>query len=1269
MIMSKTKYNTNILSWNIQSTNTIIGSKFDDPEFCKILLQHEIICLQEVRQCVKLPGYRAYNNTHDHGKHGGVSILVKNDISDGICMIKTPVPDIVVCKMKQSFFNLSSDTYIVNVYAKPANTSSATSVTSGIDTLHELDSLINDLLSRGEVVLCGDFNARISNELDFIIDDEDSTDSYLPLPIDYVPDNVPKRNSQDQRVNSYKRPFLELLTNNGIHILNGRTLGDFAGKFTCVQLTGSSVVDYFVASPKTRHLVNHLTVMPFTIFSDHKPLSLSIRFNCILTKRSELSDEFSKAPIRYKFCEKNKEAYIAIQSVQDMTNIVNEISTKTYNNNSDGTYKLNRDLTKYLQTIADKTLTKTKHTSNKSVNKKPWFNIKCREGKRLTQKAARILSDFPDSDYLRQNYYKVKKQYKVILKSNKSCYFDNLNADIENGKVLNWKQFKRLKQNKSTTEHFDSLDMRNFEIFFKNLYSNNHSTISTLDRQKLLQEADRVNTEVTNAHIDCSSDSPFNILNHEISHAEIITSIKSLKNGKSSSDDLICNEMLKNLSDNGIKILHKLFNKCLETGSYPWNNSIISPLHKKGNKENPDNYRAIAISSTIGKLFSTLLLERLIKFRNVNCPDPSNQLGFTKGAQTYDHVLTLHTITSKYRKLRKKVYAVFVDFRKAFDSVCREALFYKLSNLGISGNFYNVLRHMYSHSTAQIKLSNHISNKIPINKGTEQGHPLSPDLFKIFISDLSPLLEQASCPELMGKIVSHLLWADDLILLALDPITLQTQLNILDSFCKQWGIDINIGKTKSMIFNGHNKESYNFYLGNKTIDLVDTYCYLGFNIHNSGSFTHARHALRLKAMRSLYGLKNTINKTKLSHRSLCTLFDTLIKPIMLYGAPIWCPSMSIINSLGKLLSVNGGNLNNIATDLPRKISLLNCEKVHLHFLKWSLGVHRRSSNIGSWGETGRYPLIYECINLTLKYIKRLNSCGENTLVGLAYKEQQASNLDWYRNIEPILEIDSSYTTDRVTLYKNNAKHSSHNCTSDQIENTASTMQSFITYKGTKKYLSHCQNIKSTISQQFTPHIITKSLKIHFKTIWQCAKSSSPKLEFYNHIKSDFDKEPYLEHVNNFYDRANLTKLRISAHELQIESGRYKNISRENRLCKWCRISTGSEMVESEDHVLYDCDLYSIVRQQHLQTISDLVGVPLTGVNFMSLLRPDLNDTSHTLNHFDRDHPDDTASTLPSTTLVTREIARFVTHIFKLAKNISVSSAPPISVFPCISVQH
>ena len=116
---------------------------------------------------------------------------------------------------------------------------------------------------------------------------------------------------------------------------------------------------------------------------------------------------------------------------------------------------------------------------------------------------------------------------------------------------------------------------------------------------------------------------------------------------------------------------------------------------------------------------STILLNRIIEFKNENKPDPINQLGFAKGAQTYDHIFTLNTITSKYKKLKSTVYAVFVDFRKAFDSVCREGLLFKLAKAGITGKTFDIIKDMYKKSTGQIKLSGFLSEKLDINKGTE----------------------------------------------------------------------------------------------------------------------------------------------------------------------------------------------------------------------------------------------------------------------------------------------------------------------------------------------------------------------------------------------------------------------------------------------------------------------------------------------------------------------------------------------------------------------
>ena len=250
------------------------------------------------------------------------------------------------------------------------------------------------------------------------------------------------------------------------------------------------------------------------------------------------------------------------------------------------------------------------------------------------------------------------------------------------------------------------------------------------------------------------------ILNNPITSSDLSKATKNLKKGKSCSSDSISNEMLQNLTPLCTKIVLKSFNHSLISGLYPWHTSIITPIYKSGNPFSPDNYRAIAVGSCMGKLFSSILLDRLLHFKNLYCPDPKEQLGFTKGAQTNDHVFTLKTIIDKYTKKNKvRLYACFVDLRKAFDTVCRDLLLHKISCLGITGNFFNCLSDMYKNSIARIKISKLLSPNINIDRGTEQGHPLSPDLFKLYIQDLSSLLQSTDdFPMLADVVISHLLY-------------------------------------------------------------------------------------------------------------------------------------------------------------------------------------------------------------------------------------------------------------------------------------------------------------------------------------------------------------------------------------------------------------------------------------------------------------------------------------------------------------------------------
>lgn len=457
---------------------------------------------------------------------------------------------------------------------------------------------------------------------------------------------------------------------------------------------------------------------------------------------------------------------------------------------------------------------------------------------------------------------------------------------------------------------------------------------------------------------------------------------------------------------------------------------------------------------------------------------------------------------------------------------------------------------MYSNSKAHIKLAGHLSNEIPILKGTEQGHPLSPDLFKLFFKDLSPLLESDNCPSIMESVISHLLWADDLVLLALDPTTLQNQLNNLSEYCKHWGVDINMDKTKLLIFNGTRSTTKNcqakiddLNIDNTKLQRVYSYCYLGIDISSTGSFKIALKNLKVKAVRALMSMKRTIDRSAISYKACCTLFDALIKPIILYAAPIWTPSLAVIKLMGKEQNWLS-SLSTNSVPLDTKLASESLERVHLKFLKWALGVHSKATNVGVWGESGRTPLIYSCIKATLKYYHRLKNLDDNSLVSLAFQEQQLNNLDWGTNIKNIIN--------------NNV-------------NVISTGNGPVLAPTSSTQRNHDINPK-TISEIMI-NLVNKFIKC-----WENRKLTASKLSFYNKVKSNFNRESYLDDSNNFKARSSLTKLRISAHDLKIETGRYAQQPREARTCDWCYTVLQNNVVEDETHFLLNCDLYSDQRR-------------------------------------------------------------------------------------------
>ena len=838
----------------------------------------------------------------------------------------------------------------------------------------------------------GDFNARTANCTDILdahLDPISFTDSQCS-----ENDNIPSRTNRDTKINSKGKPFIEMLETNDLVILNGRTLGDIFGEFTCYKHNGCSAVDYICVSPLIYHKVSKFEVKNLSHISDHCPISTTINIGLHSKLLSDpQSFKFEDAPMGYKWSKTDTDnsvkKFTEAQKNPVIQSMINTLHTKSVENKEDVEF-MNSELIRLYQKIASLSLKRKKNRVMKNKNK--WYDYDCKLAKKKLCKATRKYNKYPFNEEIRKNFYTKKREHSNIIKKKKEKFECDANTKIESGSNLDWHSFKRLKSLNDEETEFDQFDLHNFFSFFKDLY------------KKKCQRSEHGTSDDVHQDHDCVQ-----ILNEPFTLEEVNNIIDKLSCNKSVSLDLIANEMLKSSCFDLKQLITTLFNHCLNHGIYPWNNSVTIPIHKNGEVQNPDNHRAITLGSCLGKLFSSALLERLIKFRTICCPDPPNQLGFCRGSQTSDHILTFKTIIDKYVTHGKnRLYACFVDYKKAFDRVCREALMYKLSGLGIKGPFFQCIKSMYSNSTTRIKLIKKISAAIDIQIGTEQGHPMSPELFKIFISDLSNELDKnnsaTNVPDLDGTRVSHLLWADDLVLLAKDPKSLQSLIEILGDYINKWELEANMEKTNVMVFNTSGrllKESHNFVLNEVNITSVRNYCYLGIKFSLNGRFKEAIKILTKKAQRGIGQLKRSIKRNILSVKSLFNLFDALIKPIAGYANQVWLPDTNLCKELIKSIA-----------NAPKQKGLLTManrdplEVMHLKFMKWCMGAHKKTSNVASYGDTGRMPLVLSLIDQSLKYFNRVSKLSisdNNSLVGKAFVEQKNLHLQWFQTWEALEE--------------------------------------------------------------------------------------------------------------------------------------------------------------------------------------------------------------------------------------------------------------------------
>ena len=307
------------------------------------------------------------------------------------------------------------------------------------------------------------------------------------------------------------------------------------------------------------------------------------------------------------------------------------------------------------------------------------------------------------------------------------------------------------------------------------------------------------------------------------------------------------------------------------------------------------------------------------------------------GFRTTDHIFILKSAIEKYFRSGKKLYACFIDFKKAFDSVWHEALFLKMRKLGIGGLFYKTVKNMYASTQVCVKTSRGLTPFFPSKRGVKQGCSLSPLLFNLFLKDLSSVLDAGSNIELFYKKFSRLLYADDLLILSDNPSSLQKKLDALDQYCIKWEISINPDKSKVMIFSKSSKKNGNLFspkIGNFALEIVDQYKYLGVLFCSNGAFKVAKDYLEKRAARALFGMHKYLSDCCLPISTSFELYSSLVQPIASYGAEVWAPFCLSLNGVFK----NSKSVFDCYLDFPGN-------KLFLRFCKRQLGVHERSVNL------------------------------------------------------------------------------------------------------------------------------------------------------------------------------------------------------------------------------------------------------------------------------------------------------------------------------------
>lgn len=520
-------------------------------------------------------------------------------------------------------------------------------------------------------------------------------------------------------------------------------------------------------------------------------------------------------------------------------------------------------------------------SKNKSPKKlKPWISLAIKKSISTKNKLYKKYHRIPTL-HNEIAYKTYKNNLKHLIQVSRKLYYNNALDEHKNNLKQTWQILKEVVGLPNKSACSKTFLINNQEVTNPNEIANSLNEYFVNVGANLASSIPHSDLNPT----DLIDHSPSSIYLVPVVEGELLRCLSQLKDG-SAGHDCLKPTVIKQCKEFLVAPLTFIYNLSITEGCVPISlkYAYVTPVFKSGDQSLMNNYRPISVLPVFSKILERLIFNRLYSFVTSKNFLSINQYGFRRGLSTeMALIMAMDNITQAIENHEHCV-GLFLDLKKAFDTVDGDLMLKKLYCYGVRGNALKWFTSYLTNRTQSVKYHNSISNKLPVRMGVPQGSILGPLLFILYINDMPSVLQNAR----------PIIFADDTTLFVsnrdvdLALHLLQEDVDKLVLWFIANKLSLNLSKTNYMLFTTNTTvrcRTLSFEINGIAIERVQNCKFLGvfFDERLSWSY-HVDHLC--KKMRKNIGILKKVSSI-LEVPTMKTLYYTMVYPYLTYCNLVW----------------------------------------------------------------------------------------------------------------------------------------------------------------------------------------------------------------------------------------------------------------------------------------------------------------------------------------------------------------------------------------------